>query len=114
MVVGYSSIGHKGQDVLIEDSYFTGLEVTPDGHADGIQFWGFISVSNITIRHNYIDAHDYGPNHVIPNAAVFLADADYFNVTIENNYFRSPGNYNALTAGNNHVWSSNHQIRGNR
>lgn len=116
IVVGFSSIGHVGRDVLIEDSYISGLTPEVGDHADGVQAWGFDRVSNVVIRHNYIDAGNYGHAPAVPNAALFLADATYENVTVEFNYLAGGGLHvlqlysNQPTAG--HVVRHNRWARG--
>ena len=119
IVVGFSSIGQNGQNILIEDSYISpqwgGGGPDPD-HTDGIQFWGFGTVSNVTIRHNYIDATNANPDPtaVRVGACAFLADATYVNVTFEYNLCtNSAGGYFHLRLLSN-TWTSGHVIRGNR
>lgn len=119
IVVGFSSIGHNGQNVLIEDSYISpqwGDGGADPDHTDGVQFWGFGTVSNVTIRHNYIDSTNLNPDptavHV--GACAFLADATYVNVTFEYNYCtNTTGGYFHLRLASNDP-TGGHIIRGNR
>lgn len=121
IVVGYSSIGNSGENILIEDSYISGQwgegGSDPD-HPDGIQFWGFGTVSNVTIRHNYIDSANLNPDPtaVRVGACAFLADGSYRNVTFEYNYCvksAGRGGYFHLRLASDQP-TSGHVIRGNR
>ena len=115
-MIGFSSIGHNGQNVLIEDSYISPQWGEPGDHTDGIQFWGFGTVTNVTLRHNYIDSTNANPDPdaVKVGACAFLADGSYVNVTFEYNYCtNSSGGYFHLRLASNDP-TSGHIIRGNR
>lgn len=125
LTVAYSSVGHNGGNVLIEDCYFGphyayGPE-EPGGDADhggGFQMWGFGTVTNVTVRRNTIDGTNIsGEVGSFPNGnAIFLADATYVNVKVEHNLFtrtNDVGGYFHTTLASNDP-TSGHVIRGNR
>lgn len=115
IVVGFSSIGHNGQNILIEESFVSPQWGDEDDHPDGIQFWGFGTVSNVVLRHNYIDSTNANPLGQAGGAGAFFADATYENVTIENNYFTNlqGDSYIHLRLLSNEP-TYGHVIRGNR
>lgn len=89
IVIAYSGIGGHGGDVLIEDSYIAPQWAEGDDHPDAIQFWGFGTITNVTLRHNYIDSTNANPDGPVGGAGAFLADGTYVNVTVENNFFKN-------------------------
>lgn len=115
IVIAYSSIGGSGGDVLIEDSYIAPQWGDSVDHPDGIQFWGFGTVSNVVLRHNYIDSTNANPDGQRGGAGAFFADGTYENVTAEYNYFT---NLQGSTYFNLRLLSDNptsgHIVRGNR
>lgn len=121
IVVGFSSVGHNGQNVLIEDSYIGpqwGDGGSDPDHTDAIQMWGFGTISNVVIRHNYIDSTNISsdPTAVKVGACAFLADGSYEAVTFEYNFCtrtNDQGGYFHLRLCSN-TPTSGHIIRGNR
>jgi len=89
LVVGFTQVGGSGQDILIEDSYISPQWADAGDHPDAIQFWGFGTVANVTIRHNLIDSTNANPAGQAGGAGVFMADGSYENVVVEENLFRS-------------------------
>lgn len=115
IVVAYSGIGGHGGDVLIEDSYIAPQWGEGTDHPDAIQFWGFGTISNVTLRHNYIDSTNANPDGPVGGAGAFLADATYVNVTVENNFFKNlqGDTYIHLRLLSNDP-TGGHIVRGNR
>lgn len=73
-------------NVLIEDSYITGLRVSEGSHNDGIQTTGG---TNVTVRHNTVKLGDIAS----ANAAIQLGDewGTNTNWLVENNLFDGGG-----------------------
>lgn len=121
IVIAYSGIGHNGQNVLIEDSYIGpqwGDGGSDPDHTDAIQMWGFGTISNVIMRHNYIDSTNLStdPTAVKVGACAFLADGTYQSVTFEYNFCtrsNDQGGYFHLRLASNDP-TGGHIIRGNR
>jgi hypothetical protein len=91
----------SNHDIVIEDNYMDRNGWTdPDEHGDGIQSWGFGTITNVRIARNYVDATNMNMNPpcdgagIGVNAALFLSDALYAGVVdVLDNYFYLEGSF---------------------